>query len=162
MGPSGAGLRAAVQESQGLECSWLEREGRRQPLCAQAPRLLPPSSLDSGPRQSALAWSRHSWLTGSLCSPLPPTRKPLIACVEKQLLGEHLTAILQKGRFPPLVCALTACPAFRERSCSAVTTWALCCNTASMSQRRWWPSACGGPWLPAVLREWAGSTDGPG
>uniref|UniRef100_A0A2I3SCT3 Cullin-4A n=1 Tax=Pan troglodytes TaxID=9598 RepID=A0A2I3SCT3_PANTR len=28
------------------------------------------------------------------------TQKPLIACVEKQLLGEHLTAILQKGRFP--------------------------------------------------------------
>uniref|UniRef100_A0A8B9GEZ0 Cullin 4A n=1 Tax=Amazona collaria TaxID=241587 RepID=A0A8B9GEZ0_9PSIT len=26
------------------------------------------------------------------------TQKPLIACVEKQLLGEHLTAILQKGK----------------------------------------------------------------
>lgn len=26
-----------------------------------------------------------------------PYRKPLIATVEKQLLGEHLTAILQKG-----------------------------------------------------------------
>lgn len=24
-------------------------------------------------------------------------RKPLISCVEKQLLGEHMTAILQKG-----------------------------------------------------------------
>ena len=51
------------------------------------------------------------------------TQKSLIACVEKQLLGEHLTAILQKGRFPPLVCALTACPAFRESWCSTVTTW---------------------------------------
>lgn len=26
-------------------------------------------------------------------------RKPLITCVEKQLLGEHMTAILQKGMF---------------------------------------------------------------
>lgn len=25
-------------------------------------------------------------------------RKPLICCVEKQLLGEHMTAILQKGK----------------------------------------------------------------
>jgi cullin-4 len=25
------------------------------------------------------------------------TQKPLAACVEKQLLGEHLTAVLQKG-----------------------------------------------------------------
>ncbi|EPY86938.1 cullin-4A [Camelus ferus] len=39
----------------------------------------------------------------SMLSDLQPTpslpfhRKPLIACVEKQLLGEHLTAILQKG-----------------------------------------------------------------
>ncbi|XP_036105398.1 cullin-4A isoform X3 [Molossus molossus] len=30
-------------------------------------------------------------------SMLPSIWKPLIACVEKQLLGEHLTAILQKG-----------------------------------------------------------------
>lgn len=32
------------------------------------------------------------------------SRKPLIACVEKQLLGEHLTAILQKGRFSNSCC----------------------------------------------------------
>jgi len=29
-------------------------------------------------------------------------RKPLIATVEKQLLGEHLTAILQKGNLSSL------------------------------------------------------------
>lgn len=41
-----------VQEPQGLQCSWLGHEGRRQPLYAWAPRLLLPSSLDSGARGS--------------------------------------------------------------------------------------------------------------
>lgn len=34
----------------------------------------------------------------SFVSLFSPHRKPLISCVEKQLLGEHMTAILQKGK----------------------------------------------------------------
>lgn len=72
MGPSGAGLRAAVQEPQGLELSWPEREGRRQPLCARAPRLLPPSSLDSAARGRVSAGVVPSLLVDGLLVHHPP------------------------------------------------------------------------------------------
>lgn len=52
-----------------------------------------------GPRPGE-RWVGPSLLVDGLLVPRPPPRKPLIACVEKQLLGEHLTAILQKGRLP--------------------------------------------------------------
>ncbi|OWK00835.1 hypothetical protein Celaphus_00016846 [Cervus elaphus hippelaphus] len=52
------------------------------------------------------------------------TQKPLIACVEKQLLGEHLTAILQKGRPPTLrVCSDRLSRTQGESWCGAVAAW---------------------------------------
>lgn len=67
MGPSGAGLRAAVQESQGLECSWPER--------ARAPRRCRPPPWTWGPEAVGTGVVPSLLVDRLLVLPAPPTQE---------------------------------------------------------------------------------------
>lgn len=54
-------------------------------------------------------------------------RKPLISCIEKQLLGEHMTAMLQKGTSERKTdeCFTLTCDCVWQRT---LCLWSLLCN----------------------------------
>lgn len=81
-------------------------------------------------------------------------RKPLIAAVEKQLLGEHMTAILQKGlNYSRDLSRLKSCHETQLTVCdapqacrrcwtrTACVSWR-CCTTSSVRSRAAWRRCC--------------------